>query len=67
MSFLRGDLSRNCASFDKCIQAGPTGALAEKGFAVHGMVNQSDAVIRPASQPGKAHQREFPTGLPAIK
>jgi bidirectional [NiFe] hydrogenase diaphorase subunit len=40
----------NCTSCGKCVQACPTGALAEKGLAVHEMVKQSDLVSRLATQ-----------------
>ena len=42
--------ARSCTGCGKCVQACPTGALAEKGFAVHEMVKQSDAVTRLAAQ-----------------
>ncbi len=42
--------AHNCTGCGKCVQACPTGALAEKGFAVHEMVKQSDAVTRLAAQ-----------------
>ena len=42
--------AKNCTGCGKCVQACPTGALAEKGYAVHEMVKQSDAIIRLVSQ-----------------
>ena len=40
----------NCTGCGKCVQACPTGALAEKGFSVQEMVKQSDVVSRLARQ-----------------
>lgn len=40
----------NCTSCGKCVQACPTGALAEKGLAVHEMVKQSELVSRLATR-----------------
>jgi bidirectional [NiFe] hydrogenase diaphorase subunit len=45
--------AHNCTNCGKCVQACPTGALAEKGFPVHEMVKQADLISRLAVQ--KAH------------
>jgi bidirectional [NiFe] hydrogenase diaphorase subunit len=52
VSDLRDDWGKaqNCTGCGKCVQACPTGALAEKGFSVMEMVKQSDVVSRLASQ-----------------
>jgi len=42
--------ARNCTGCGKCVQACPTGALAEKGLSVMEMVKQSDAISRIAKQ-----------------
>jgi bidirectional [NiFe] hydrogenase diaphorase subunit len=46
--------AHNCTNCGKCVQACPTGALAEKGFPVHEMVKQADLITRLAMQ--KSHQ-----------
>jgi bidirectional [NiFe] hydrogenase diaphorase subunit len=44
--------SRNCTSCGKCVQVCPTGALAEKGFAVEEMVKGESRVTRLAAHRG---------------
>jgi bidirectional [NiFe] hydrogenase diaphorase subunit len=42
--------AQNCTSCGKCVQACPTGALAEKGLGVHEMTKQSEVITRLALQ-----------------
>jgi bidirectional [NiFe] hydrogenase diaphorase subunit len=44
--------SKSCTNCGKCVQVCPTGALAEKGFAVEEMVKRDAKVTRLASRRG---------------
>ncbi|MEN6535052.1 MAG: bidirectional hydrogenase complex protein HoxU [Bryobacteraceae bacterium] len=44
--------SKNCTSCGKCVHSCPTGAMAEKGFAVEEMVKRDEAVTKLASRRG---------------
>jgi bidirectional [NiFe] hydrogenase diaphorase subunit len=44
--------SRNCTSCGKCVQVCPTGALAEKGFAVEEMDKSNESITRLAGRRG---------------
>ena len=44
--------SRNCTSCGKCVQSCPTGALAEKGFAVEEMTKRTEPISRLTAQRG---------------
>ena len=42
--------AKSCTNCGKCVQACPTGGLAEKGFAVSEMKKQSDAISQLAAR-----------------
>jgi bidirectional [NiFe] hydrogenase diaphorase subunit len=44
--------ARNCTSCGKCVQVCPTGAMAEKGWAVGEMTKRSDNITRLAVRRG---------------
>ncbi len=44
--------SRTCTNCGKCVQACPTGALAEKGYAVEEMTKRDESISRLASRRG---------------
>jgi bidirectional [NiFe] hydrogenase diaphorase subunit len=44
--------AQSCTSCGKCVKVCPTGALAEKGFAVEEMVKTTGAVVKLAARRG---------------